>query len=64
MHDPLEPLLTLREGAAITRQSPPEAFSRFCRRRGIPLVRFSQKMVRVRREDLLAAIIQHTEDGG
>ena len=61
MSQSIEPLLTLDDGAAVTRQPNADAFSRFCKRHGIPLVRFSRKMVRVRSEDLRAAIERHVE---
>ena len=53
-------LLTLAEAAEIMRLSCPESFARFARVHGIPLVRFGQKVVRVRPSDLRAAIEANT----
>ena len=52
-------LLTLAEAAEILRLRTAETFARFARRHDIPLVRFGNRVVRVRRIDLEAVIREH-----
>ena len=63
-----ETLLTLSQAAKRMGLRSAETFSRFAKRHRIPLIRFGNRVVRVRHEDLESAIHTHkvrlTQTGG
>ena len=54
-------LLTLDEAAQQVRLKNAATFSRFARRHGIPVIRFGNKVVRIRASDVEKAISAHCE---